>query len=381
MSAQQPRIFTCTPFAFHANGSFFGRDTGLICKSLQALGVESRVVMPLPHYEDDLTDAPLLRAEMQQLRSVSWWREQNLDGVMLYSWGDPRYLPVARAIHRAGIHLVIHYDANCELHEHLLRPGGALKHLINRTKDVLVNYLRARHLGYADTITCTPPVTQAFREDSYYGEAISAKCMDMPCPVADTFHLQSGVHKERLMVAVGRWNDVRQKRPEMLTAALDAYYAATSPSQRCRTEIYGTVTDSMRDWHAALHKDIQACVSLKGYAPQTVLAVVYNRARCIICPSLFEGSHNVSAEALCCGCAVVCTNLPILLCNVIWYAQHGCGTVAQEDTPESLAAALQEESAAWDSGLRDPQRIAATWQPRVQVPYTLPRLFPVLNGR
>lgn len=123
MSAQQPRIFTCTPFAFHANGSFFGRDTGLICKSLQALGAESRVVLPLPHYEDDLEDAPLLRVEMRQLRSAAWWRAQRLDGVILYSWGDPRYTGVARAIHHAGIRLVIHYDANSELHEHLKRTG------------------------------------------------------------------------------------------------------------------------------------------------------------------------------------------------------------------------------------------------------------------
>lgn len=381
MSAQQPRIFTCTPFAFHANGSFFGRDTGLICKSLQALGAESRVVMPLPHYEDDLEDAPLLRVEMRQLRSAAWWRAQRLDGVILYSWGDPRYTGVARAIHRAGVRLVIHYDANSELHEHLKRPGGALKRALNRVKDVLVNRLRARHLGYADIVTTSPPVIQAIRHDLYYGAPIANKCQGIPCPVSSVFRYQPGTRKERLMLAVGNWENVGPKRPEMLTAALEEYYANTPPQLYCRTEIYGVATKYLNDWYANLPPEVRAHITLAGIAAPQQLEKAYNRARFIICPSRSESSHIASAEALCCGCTVVCPNRPVMLVTVMWYTSEGSGTVAEEDTPAALAAAMAAESSAWDSGLRDPQRIAATWQPRVQVPYTLPRLFPVLNGR
>lgn len=380
MSAQHPRIYTCTPFAFPADGYFYTRDTGLLCRSLQALGAESRVVMPLPRHGEDLPEAPLLRVPGRRLRSAAWWREQRLDGVMLYSWGDPRYLGVARAIHRAGIRLVIHYDANCELHGHLKRPGGTLKRLINRVKDYWVNRLRARHLSYADAITTTPPNREAFLHDPAYGEPIAGKCVEMPCPVSPVFR-HTGTPREALFVAVGKWSDVVNKRPEMLMATLEAYYACADAAGLCDAEVYGAPTPEMEAWHAALPPHVQMHVRLMGNVDHETLCRAYNRARGILCTSFAEGTHNASLEALCCGCAVVCPNRPVHLCNVIWYTQDGCGTVAREDTPESLAAAMLAESAAWERGERQPQRMADMWSPRVQPPLTLPRIFPVLAGR
>lgn len=375
MSAKPPRIYTCTPFSFHGNGYFFTRDTGLLCRNLQALGAESRAVMPLPAREDDLPDAPLIRVPMRRLKSTAWWRAQGLDGVMLYSWGDPRYTGVARAIHRAGIRLVIHYDANCELHGHLKRPGGAVKRLVNRVKDTLINRLRARHLGYADAITTTPANRDAFLHDPAYGERIAAKCVEMPCPISPVFRCE-GQGRERLFVAVGNWSDVVNKRPEMLMATLDAYYATTDAAVLCDTEVYGIPTPEMLAWHAALPPHVQPRVRLMGNVDHATLCRAYNRARASLCTSYAEGTHNASLEAHCCGAAVVCPNRPILLCNVIWYTQDGGGTVSAEDTPQSLAAALQAESAAWDAGRRDPAGIAAAWQPKVLPPLTLPGLFP-----
>ena len=83
MSAKPPRIYTCTPFSFHGDVSFYTRATGLLCRSLQALGAESRTVMPPPPREGDLPGAPFMRAPMRKLRSAAWWRAQKLDGVVL----------------------------------------------------------------------------------------------------------------------------------------------------------------------------------------------------------------------------------------------------------------------------------------------------------
>lgn len=373
MSTRPARIYTCTPVAFHGNASFFTRDTGLICRSLQGAGIESRPVMPLPAHADDLP-GEVLRVPPARLRSAAWWRSLGLDGVVLYSWGDPRYTAVAAAIKRAGIRLVIHYDANCELHEHLQRPGGALKRLVNRLKDAAVNRLRARHLAYADAITCSAPMAQAFRTDPYYGQHVAAKCITMPGPVNRVFRFR-GLARERLMLAVGNWANSVPKRPEMLTAALEAYYAATPDHLRCRTEIYGTATDYLLAWHAALPADTQRWVTLAGRATPEQLANACNRARFIICPSRSEGSHGASAEALCCGCSVVCPNRPVMLCNVIWYTSRESGTVAADDTPQGLADAMAAENAAWDSGLRNPQQISAAWQPCFDQAEILPRLL------
>ena len=42
------RWFTCTPVEFGGGADFFARDSGLLCRGFQALGIDSRAVMPGP---------------------------------------------------------------------------------------------------------------------------------------------------------------------------------------------------------------------------------------------------------------------------------------------------------------------------------------------
>lgn len=39
--------YTCTPKDFGGGPDFFARDSGLLCRGFQALGMASRAVMPL----------------------------------------------------------------------------------------------------------------------------------------------------------------------------------------------------------------------------------------------------------------------------------------------------------------------------------------------
>ena len=169
------RFATCTPVAFHANDYFFSRDTGLICRELQKLGHQCKVIMPFPSHEDDLPVADLLRTEKENLYSSAWWQQQELDAVILYSWGDPRYNGIARAIRAAGVKLCVHFDSSGELHEHLTRKGNKW---LNRAKDFAVNLLRRQHLDYASFITCSAPCINAFRHDKRYGSSIADTCQE-----------------------------------------------------------------------------------------------------------------------------------------------------------------------------------------------------------
>lgn len=83
----------------------------------------------------------------------------------------------------------------------------------------------------------------------------------------------------------------------------------------------------------------------------------------IICTSSHEGSHNVSAEALCCGCSVVVTDLPKTLSVLHWYTSRQSGRISEHDTPASLAEALLAEHRSWENGERNPNEISARWQP------------------
>ncbi len=359
------RFATCTPVAFHANSYFYTRDTGLICKELRKLGYPCRVIMPLPAHSDDLGTDELLRVPMKSLYQAGWWRNLGIDAVILYSWGDPRYTRIARAIHKAGLKLIIHFDSSGELHEHLQRPGSRI---LNKAKDCAVNLLRRLHLGYADAITTSGPCIDSFRSDAYYGATIADKCHEFPSPVEHCFRYDGRSKKPRIL-CTGSWH-LPVKRPELLMATLEQTLRSHTEAQ---ADICGTLTPELEAWRTQLPVDLQQRIHLHGQCSHEQLNELCNAASISLCTSESEGSHGASAEALCCGCSVVCPPRPLLRV-VQWYTSRNSGSVAKEDTAEALCAALLAELQLWENGTRQAAVIATAWQPCFQAG-TLPGLL------
>lgn len=368
------RIYTCTPVSFAADRGFFIRDTGLICRHLREMGADSRAVMPLPTHAEDEPDGPQLRVPYEQLESADWWRAQRLDGVVLYSWAAPCYTPVARAIHAAGIRLVVHLDATEDFRPVLPNRRTPLHRLIDTLKELVQMPRRRRHLAYADAVTMSAAVAEKLRQSGTLGRRIMQKVVTMPCPVSKN-KTYDGTPKENLLVAVGRWQDAWQKRPEMLMQTLEMFFARPDVPADARAEIYGTLTDELHRWHAALPAAVQNRVRLCGYVDNDELTTAFRRARICLCTSRFEGTHIVSAEAVCCGCAVVTPPRAGQLTVVQGYTVHDSGTVAAEDTPHALADALAAELTAWREARRDPAAIAAAWQPVLHADRVMRTLF------
>lgn len=377
MSHPLRAIYTCTPVAFHANRGFHIRDSGLIASELRKMGLESKCIMPLPSYEDDTLSEHLIRVEAAKLSDPTWWRTLGIDAVVLYSWGAPRYRSVARAIKKAGLKLMIHLDSSGDFWGGIrlrdLPLSQALREMIRRP---LVDLLRARHLSYADYITASPPTRDLLRFNFFYGPAIADKMRSMPCPVASD-KVYDGTPKRPEILFIGRWDDKRQKRPEYLAKALTYLFTQLSsslPAEACVT-LCGNLTSELKEWHAQLPDELRAKIRLAGYIDNAELNKLYCGAQIIGCPSLFEGSHNVSAEALCCGCSVVVSNRPAALGTVIWYTTRDSGRVSEQDSPASYACALRDELLAWQRGERDAATIARAWQPVFHVNRALTRIF------
>lgn len=341
------KIYTCTPVSFAANNGFWIRDTGLISRNLRRAGVESKCIMPLPWHDDDDDREHVIRVERKMLESPAWWKSLQLDGLVLYSWAIFKYIRIARAVHKAGIPCLIHWD------------GGAPVYKPFSLKYHAMQWLRALHLCYGTRVTMTPPVVRAFmRELPFRLIHLADKCLPMGCPVDASFRYD-GREKENLIICIGRWYDNGQKRQHFLMKTLESYYAAGGDAV---TEIYGKLTPELQSWHSGLPLAVQKSVRLIGYVNNAELYDVYNRARIILCPSASESSHIVSAESLCCGATVVVTNRPLPLATVRWYTTQNSGTISAEDTPASLAEALRSELEIWNQGGRNPSAIAAAWQ-------------------
>lgn len=361
------KIYTCTPVSFEANEHFHIRDTGLIAKTLRSLGVESKCIMPLPHHPGDL-DLPLIRTELKNLSDPNWWKSLNIDALVLYSWGAPKYTPVARAVHKAGIKLLIHMDFNGRLKS---PPHSTF---IKKAKNVLLNIIRRIHLGYADYITTSLVAQNAFRKSLYYGNKIADKIQIMPAPIAPHFQHIPQNKKECKVVCIGRWSDDAAdnvKRPEYL---IQVAKHVTQQHQNVIIEIYGRLGSKMIQMHENIPEEQRKRVHLMGYANNADLCKIYNSAQISICPSYSESTHIASCEALCCGCSVVVP--PTERHQVLqWYTTHNSGTLSQEDTPESMAKAIHQELILWEQGQRAPQEIASFWQDIFHVDKAMKRIF------
>lgn len=370
MNPAYQKIYTCTPVAFHANDGFFIRDTGLISNGLRELGVESKCIMPLPYYEDDQRDH-LLRTEYANLESVEWWKSLKLDALVLYSWGAPRYRRIARAVRRAGIRLVLHMDTNGDFVGAFADNAPLWPKLKRWMQTKAQDVFRAQHMRCADVITMCPTVAEAVSRLPFYGYWVVERCFPMPCPVSPAC-AYDGRAKEDIILCVGRWDDVFQKRPEMLMSTLEAYYAQGGEAE---TRIFGTITEAISTWHASLAPQVAARIRLAGYTPNHLLREEYQTARVVLCPSRYESSHIVSAEALCCGCSVVVPDRAEELRDVHWYTTRESGTIAAGDTPRALAEALTYELEQWHAGKRRPAAIAAAWQPHFHVDKVFNQIF------
>ena len=365
--------YTCTPVPFTGDHTFFSRDSGAFCKAFQRIGLESRAIMPTPVQEGD--DPDLIRTEYANLEDAAWWKSLGIDGLVLYAWGTGKYLPIARAIHDAGIFLVVYMDSSglffpwqywLPIAENMWTRDVFARGKIRGTAFFLLRLLkqhtwnlasrgRRKHLDQGDMVAFPMPAAVKSIQDRewLYGKSIVRKLALIPNPISSTCRYAG--EKRNIIMAVGRWDDLLYKRPFLLMATLEQ---ALPRAPHWEAEIYGNIPPLLREWHGNLPEDLRARIRLAGYLPNAELQKKYSQARISLCTSRSEGTHVASAEALCAGASVVGPRLTPLLNCLQWYVSHDSGTLSPKDTPESVSGALLEEIRAWDEGKRSPEEIS-----------------------
>lgn len=370
------RWFTCTPVPFGGGPDFFARDSGLLCRGFQEIGMESMAVMPGDRQPEDESD--LIRTEFANLESAEWWRKHRLDGVVLYAWGSPRYRFVAKAIHDAGIFLVLNQD-----HGGLVSPlaglwgwlqdqwnlaGGVIPFTKQVLKGLTYGLLitdprRAQHLRYGDVIACVSPAAAHWFATlcrRYGGREMMKKIEIVPHAVDRRFAVAISPKKKQL-VCVGRWNDEIQKRPAFLMGVLQN---VLSSEPDLTVVIAGVTTPAMLAWHQGLSPDQYNRVTLQGKISPDQLVELLQQSQVFYSPSAFESFGIAAAESLCCGCSVVASD-SVSMSAFRWFVSENSGTLANADRVLDHVKALQNELRSWEQGERDANRIAQIWRQRL----------------
>jgi glycosyltransferase involved in cell wall biosynthesis len=376
------RIFTCTPVAFGGGADFFARDSGLLCRGLQTVGIDSRAVMPGERKPEDQDD--LIRTDYPNLESAEWWRAQQLDGVVLYAWGRPRFRKVAAAIREAGIFLVLNQDNGGLvsplagfrdwLREQWILGGQGRSagswlraaKLVMRGLSaglLLTDPLRAWHLKQGDVIACvSPKAADHYRKlcRVYGGSGLAARVRVLPHAVERRFR-DAILARNRRIVCVGRWQDVLQKRPWLLMKVVQQLL---QDDLTVKVVIAGRQTDDMRYWHEGLQEDQRARVTLAGLLGREALAELLSTSQVFYSPSAYESFGIAAAEALCGGCSVVAAR-SVSMSAFEWFVAENSGRLVERDDAAGHAAALQAELQAWNEGRRDAAAISRIWCQRL----------------
>ena len=340
--------YTCTPVSFKGDHTFFSRDSGAFCKAFQRIGEESRAIMPTPAQEGD--DPDLIRTEYANLKDAAWWKSLGIDGVILYAWGVDKYLPIARAIHDAGIFLVVYMDSSglffpwqywlpiaknmytkdVFIHGKIKGSAFFLLRLLKQHTWNLASRGRRKHLDSGDMVAFPiPAALQSVADREWlYGKSIVRKLALVPNPISSTCRFAG--EKRNIIMAVGRWDDLLYKRPCLLMSTLEQ---ALAHAPHWEAEIYGNIPDFLREWHGNLPEPLRTRIHLAGYIPNIELQKKQSKARISLCTSLSEGTHLASAEALCAGASVVGPRLTPQLNCLQWYVSHDSGTLSPNDSP------------------------------------------------
>ena len=377
------RWLTCAPRDYRGDEAYFSRDTGLLCRGLQDAGAECRAILAGARRAED--DPDLIRARAADMADPDWWRALGADAVVVHTWSREEHTGILRAVRTAGLRVVLLQDGTGvtgplgtwgdwvrESWYFRNRHGGRLMgtawfaaRMIHGHTLRLAGFerSRARQFELADLIVVpSPRALEGYRKLARsLGGNLESKLRLLPHPVAPWFGSHTGTPKENLIVSVGRWTDHWQKRPDLLAASL-AECLRRHPAWKA--EIFGGPGEELSRWHQALDSSLRSRIELAGIVPNRELAGPMGRAKISLCSSAYESFHIASGEALCSGCSVVGVD-SAMTPSLSWFTDTQSGTLSDSLDAVGLAAALNKEISAWESGKRDPDAISHRWRGRL----------------
>jgi len=386
------RIFTFTPADFHPFP--YSRDSGLTARGLQALGVESKVVLFGARRSDD--DPDTIRITWDQACSADWWRQWQLDAVVSYSWAQPRHAPLLRAMRAADLRIFLRLDCGEALLTPRIEPGAYLRRTFNGYRDLGHTALVAALAALAKTAVNLSPsyylkplmdyfaLADALGVESPLGaerlvQAIGIagrrelieRVHTIGHPVAD-YMRYAGEPKAKQIIAVGRWESFVKNAP-LLLASLGQ---VLTQRPDYTAVICGSGAERLHLLARRLAPEVQGRIQILGPVANEALPAHHGRSQLMVVSSRWESFNIAAAEALCCGCSIVG---PHRIGSMRWFAADDCGTTAATYDLPGLTAALLREIKAWEEGRRKPERISALWRERVAAPSVARQIVQVLQ--
>lgn len=370
------KIFTCALRPFETNDSFFARDSGLLCRSLQTIGVESKVVLPALGHKDEFPCLDAIRPSATEIRSVDWWKSLEIDGVAIITWGHAEDTPIILAAKSAGIIIILVTDdgegKRTDPKVLFKDTWRRLYHKSRLTKCVeaflkfppLYAWLfwkksgRLEQYRHGDLVTCwTKRIADNVKDGlkAKYPKSEQKFLLGYPSSTSVIPRYDTGqIIKLPQIVAVARWDAIKHKRPQFLIHSCEAILRKHPTVQ---IHIFGKLIPFMTEAVDAFPDHYRERITLHGFCKNPIILQCMAESQVAVCPSASDCGPVPMAEALCHGCTIVGGG------NVAhWAAELGYGTPVISDTSSSFADAVIEELSKWKRGTYDPDEISTIWK-------------------
>jgi hypothetical protein len=346
----------------------------LYVRGFQSLGHEVLTVCRAEAAEEYAY--PTIPFGTEGVTSADFWKQCGFDVAVMITWH--RFPGILAAMRSAGTRTIAIGDSDGQVSERVF-PCEALSkltatqpkwHLKARAVKAWAVRVACGRAGAADQVVVDSTRqsdvvvigTEAARTNferilrSVQAAELIPRLIVAPYPVHETFIDRPVCAKLNRLLAVARW-DSPQKDGPLMRDTLANYYQLGGTAE---TTIVGRggqalFRDLCRDYPQIQYLDIQ---------PPEVVAELMAEARSIVFSSRWEGASVAAWEMLSLGGTVVGPPIPNLTSLVGSHSRFG--RVSRSRRPGDLAAAIRDEIAAWDSGLRAPEAIAGHWRPQLR---------------
>lgn len=363
------KIYCLTPWAWRPHFDWFRRDLGLIADALSAKGHQAKLVL---HTADGMphNDERMLGVNPQDLKKVSWWADQAPDLVITLAGSRPSELAVNLAIHKAGVSLWNKMDNDGIFgnsiepllsiysywwHSRYSRTAFPLLrslaiHAVRSVYPKVGDLKAIQLLEPCDRILLESPIACArlqrfFRQ--HHRADLERRVTWLPGIVPDDRNYDSSIPKEKTVIAVGRWRDWLQKDTPKLFRVLELFLSIRSDYSAI---VIGLSDERVHTLWQLLSGDVKKRVRITGRLPNIELTSHFQRSKISLCVSRGESFHNVSGEAVCCGCSVVG---PAQISPMLYFTTVSSGTPSWSRSDGAILDALCAEAAEWDRGARN----------------------------
>jgi len=360
------------------------KDPGLIALGLSRIGC-SVTLLALPKAELIEYKSPftIMTPDAEKLGQASFWRGLSADVVICYTWLEPAYNSIIRAICTSGKKVVVKADLDGRLGYPVMPRQIERQMAVNPSPRSLWHWFRHRWLfgEYRELFAArleerteqirmanrviieTPKAHDNIQRFFAYWNRpeLIKKFNVISNPVADDVSTSRLLPKQNIVASAARWDDLLAKNT---LAMLKCARKFLEDNKDWRLRLLGQGEALLDESVSTWPNDIGERVQILGTVTHDKMPRLLGDARMFFMPSNWESWSLASSEAVCMGCTIVGTPLEPLY----FLSRQGfSGTIASNFSSDSILHALKIDKSKHEHDKYDPTEIAGYWRPKLSL--------------